>query len=656
MKQKFNLQKTVSPLLIITSFLCIIFISSCVEDVFEGDKEENQKSNDFDFSPIIKSTLKINYDLKGKAIPFQIYLINPMKEFEGGMMMDSSIQPYFAGYTDKNGLYSEEFNPPSSIKAVYLCTQQFGLPSCVKIKVTGTDIVFDMSLPLSKNTASKAGLNPLNGFLHLGGWDNTYGVPDYLLARTDIPANLMNEIRAMLPEVPDYLKIKHPELFKENIVTSVNIKEKAKLNLVFMHEGATMGNMLAYYHYPTGHKPATKEEIKNITIAFPNCSFKYEGGGLSSGDQILLKYWNGKEFENEFPAGTTIEWVFLTSAFKPLYGGLVKDPLRTFYSTPQFNSEYTVQLQGELQRSIALYDAKRKLVAIGFEDTDGGAGYRTGGDFNDVVFTVHSTPDSAIDGEGMPVLPPTDGETDTPVQSYTQSGTLAFEDLWPNQGDYDMNDVIVGFTSTVHIAEENMVIKLEDKITAIWSGGSISSGFGYQLNTNSSSIKSCIVSPEMTTTGKNTAGVETGQDKATIILFDDIHKVIDKTFTVTTVFEKPIPQKNLSLPPYNPFIIVGENKGENRKEVHLSNFTPTKLADKSLLGTSFDLSDPSRNKYYISTGNFPFAIHIPLSFNIPKEGVRIDISYPDFSEWVESNGTKNQDWYLNPKKEEVIEK
>jgi LruC domain-containing protein len=33
-------------------------------------------------------------------------------------------------------------------------------------------------------------------------------------------------------------------------------------------------------------------------------------------------------------------------------------------------------------------------------------------------------------------------------------------------------------------------------------------------------------------------------------------------------------------------------------------------------------------------------------FTPAKETVRIDLEYPDFAKWVESNGATNNDWYL----------
>ena len=39
-------------------------------------------------------------------------------------------------------------------------------------------------------------------------------------------------------------------------------------------------------------------------------------------------------------------------------------------------------------------------------------------------------------------------------------GTLAFEDIWPDGGDYDMNDVIVEYNRAIYFNTENMINKM----------------------------------------------------------------------------------------------------------------------------------------------------------------------------------------------------
>lgn len=632
---------------IVSGLFLIFMATACVENLYhekedpDPSPEEKPENGDFTFSTTQEYKLNINYDSQD-SIPFQIYLTNPISIVNESEIWNEDIQPYFADYTDEKGVYSDKYIFPAHVEEIFLCTKKAGYPSCVKLELTSSGIDFDMSAPATAATrgiTTKA-VNKPQDLRTLGGWD-ALGVPDYLLERATVPAKLLSNIIAYLPESKNVRQL-HPELFEEGVTTSINLIERANLNLVFMHEGANLTSLLGYYHYPTGHKPA-KEDIQ-ATIAFPNCSFKYSNGGLSSGDQIQLKYWNGTDFEDEFPANTTVEFVLLAGSFD-LQKGALKNPFRIFYTTPEYNNYK--QIEGQEQRSVALYDEQDKLVAIGFEDTFNPE------DFNDVVFTVHSFPETAIDKENIPNLPDNGKDEDANMQVYTHTGTLAFEDLWPKQGDYDMNDVITQYTSNVYITPKG-ITKLEDHITVKWCGGDILNGFGYQLNVRAAQIKSCEVTPRMSTVPVNGYGIESGQSKATIMVFDDIHKVVGKTFKITTEFTAPI-NKSLLIPPYNPFIVPGLGNGERGIEVHLTDNTPTDLADLSLLGTENDLSDPEANKYYISKDNFPFAIHIPeAKFVIPGEDVRIDKSYPQFSEWVISQGTLNTDWYLYPDEEMTI--
>lgn len=653
MKKNITFWISLSPRLIFGLFL-LCMTTGCVENLYNGDDPEidpieKPGNGDFTFSTTKESKLNINYDSR-EIIPFQIYLTNPVSIVNDSEVWDENLEPYFADYTDEDGIYSEEYVFPAHIKEIYLCTKKMGYPSCVKLELTDTGVEFDMSAPVTKARAiqTKAVNGPLDLNI-LGGWD-AMGVPDYLLERASVPADVLNRISAYLPErYNKNLKDIYPELF-DGATTCIHLKERAKLNLIFLHEGATIKNLLGYYHYPTGKKTA-KEHIQ-ATIAFPNCSFKYDasgklgGGGLSNGDQIQLKYWNGSSFEEEFPENTTIEFVLLVNAFDTDKGDIKKDATRIFYTTPEYNDQE--QIKDQPQRSVALYDKQNKLVAIGFEDT-----YNPD-DYNDVVFSVRSFPEDAIDNNGIVPLPPIEDNEEDNSQSYTHTGVLAFEDLWPNQGDYDMNDVITQYTSHIYTTPQG-VTKLEDHITVKWCGGDIPSGFGYQLDVKSGQIKSCTVSPQQSSVAVNDYGVEAGQDKATIIVFDDIRKVVGTTFTITTEFTKPISASLLN-PPYNPFIIPGLGNGDRGKEVHLTDNAPTDLADPTLLGTGNDLSNPENNKYYFSKDNFPFAIHIPeTTFLTPKENVRIDESYPLFSKWVISLGNEYKDWYLHPDEENIEE-
>lgn len=75
--------------------------------------------------------------------------------------------------------------------------------------------------------------------------------------------------------------------------------------------------------------------------------------------------------------------------------------------------------------------------------------------------------------------------------------------------------------------------------------------------------------------------------------------------------------------------------------------------ETSYFGQGDDASKPDKGIYYVRNGAYPFAIFLggasekDLSKMLDRanESTAIDQLYGEYSGWVESNGTKNQDWY-----------
>ena len=95
-----------------------------------------------------------------------------------------------------------------------------------------------------------------------------------------------------------------------------------------------------------------------------------------------------------------------------------------------------VNTKDNKQRTVALRDpGSDKIVALAFEDN-------VDDRFNDATFYLDIDEDAAIDVV-TPELPNV-GTPPSDIENYSiKTGTLAFEDLWPNMGDFDLNDVIV---------------------------------------------------------------------------------------------------------------------------------------------------------------------------------------------------------------------
>ena len=357
-------------------------------------------------------------------------------------------------------------------------------------------------------------------------------------------------------------------------------------------------------------KSPKKNKITKI-IAFPNIT-KTSQASIFSCDQVALKYWDGTQFQDEFPAGVAIGLFVQPNGFST-NDGTIGNPGKgnawnaTKYSSSNLNNQ-------EKRGTIALLDViSTQMVTIGFEDG-------TDNNFSDATFYLDIEQKDAVEKNTIPDLP--DGNAPTPDDNaQTTVGTLTYEDKWPEEGDYDMNDVMVDYESTIYkTLGNNKITKIIDKFTPRHNGGIYNNGFGYQLtNITYTDVKSVTIEGPERPTFIGNDNMESGQTYPTVILFDNIKNVIGKTYTVT--IEIANADYNKLIPPYNPFIICSTDQGRG-KEVHLVNYLPTNKADNSLWGTGEDASQPENNLFYVS-------------------------AYPGFAEWVKSSGAQNKGWYLH---------
>lgn len=244
----------------------------------------------------------------------------------------------------------------------------------------------------------------------------------------------------------------------------------------------------------------------------------------------------------------------------------------------------------------------------------------------------------------------------TPSQLGT--GSLAYEDLWPATGDYDFNDLVVGYNYVQmrNTSDETVKIKAKFQVKAV--GASYHNGFGFQINLNPADIKSVTgASLGQGITTADSKGLEVGQSTTTIIVFEDAYDVIDhvggayintdpnqplSTGQIVEIVIELNQPLNLSVQPENPFIFVDGNRGH---EVHLVDQQPTDLANTSLFGLLQDKSDPNTNSYYKDENNVPWALNISHNFRYPREKKRIDQGYNFMVNWAMSNGNSYADWY-----------
>lgn len=618
--------------------ICLsVFFSACsrnVNDIYTGGGEEEEgkinKDDFFDFVTTRNNQIVIDYGIKGQTI-FYLYDEYPLELVENTWEF-KEIDPVYSGVTGADGRFTANVPLPGYLKKVWLVSENVLVISPIEVDLSVTGLTFnykEYKAQLAQKERSRAVMNGVlypDGYDTLGKWD-AEGIPDYLLSvDQDIPAAFLKRCNSLSNSIAtDTCKLlkKYPELRTLGKNDMVITKSTRLVATYFNFSSTNWEDMVAYYTYQKGESV----DIATIkkTILIPRSS-KNAPTSLV-GRQIMLKYWNKEtsRYEDEFPKGTHIGWILLGMGFGQ------ETPFRVRYSNPAFNEDHE-------QRSVLLSDPE--LDNCFFMSMEDNIDMR----FNDVQFAIMASTSSSV--ESPPSIP---DEVNKGEISHVVKGSLAFEDNWPKQGDYDMNDVVLYFSSTVvKDTEKGNLVRTTTTFTPVNNGAIFTNGFGFQLDSvDTKKVSSIRISREGNIISES---FEVGTNKPVAILFSDIKTVLNKPITVVMEHSKyaGVPEQN-AYPPYNPFIFVNDRS----HEVHLPGYKPTSLADKSLRGTENDLKmDSSGNEmFYISKDNMPFAIYISgANFQSPPESMSIMVYYPEFKLWRDSFGKQNTEWYNHPNK------
>lgn len=264
------------------------------------------------------------------------------------------------------------------------------------------------------------------------------------------------------------------------------------------------------------------------------------------------------------------------------------------------------------------------------------------------------------------------GEDEEEETTEQLEGTLAYEDLWPGKGDYDFNDLVIDYDFDIVKNSQEIVQSITATFVVKAFGASYHNGFGFTFPTvEPSDIVSVTGYDVVNSSVFNIAGngLENGQSKATIIVFDDARRVMPQTtggigvntqleydfidpvtLVVEIVFaDNAITYSELNIGTFNPFLIVNTMingvPGERGLEIHLPNYEPSDLFDEQYLGQFEDDSSIAEGRYFVTDNNLPWAINIAEPFDWVIEFQDITGAYNVFAEWAQSGGTNYPDWY-----------
>lgn len=485
------------------------------------------------------------------------------------------------------------------------------------------------------------------------GYNQNIGKPDNLIwSRGEYTDDFFQRINNALPESE-----LNEAFITDDAGSTIYLEETGEVFVTFIHEGAGYKNSFGYFTFDGNNPPESPEQVQEI-IVFPNLSYPH----MAKGHRISL---------GTHPAGTSIGFFIAANGFN-YYTGVKSRKSPYYYSLQNLNPEQDPALR---QHAVLLYDEEVSEVILGFEDLP-----RTWGDndFNDAVFSIKSTPGTAISKNNLNIVPNVDdsdadgiadGQDEFPndyrraYSSYFPNQdsyvTLAYEDNWPQKGDFDFNDLVVKERLQTTYDSSGLVsgFVIHGLITA--RGAQKANGFALRLvDTLPSQIESAFLTINNNSYQKYP---ESAQTDAVMSIWGD-----SKVYTQTGQSGKcshfntnkgceyfaPIPftfdvrftnsQDVLNHSDFDFFIY---RTNDRSLEIHMPGYTPTDWFNFARFGRADDTSDASQSRYFRTVNNLPWGIKISDDWAYPREYIDVLWAYPDFETWVENSGQQATDWY-----------
>ncbi|MDP2418515.1 MAG: LruC domain-containing protein, partial [Hydrogenophaga sp.] len=261
-----------------------------------------------------------------------------------------------------------------------------------------------------------------------------------------------------------------------------------------------------------------------------------------------------------------------------------------------------------------------------------------------------------------------------PALSWIQkpgSGTynlVAYEDLYPKQGDYDFNDLVVAYSYALGVNSKNEVEHINGQAYILARGSSFTHDWTLTLNLSQFAASVGSSSCETlgykayangTTTSKEPT-VDTGGCSVSVANSAGNYYLNWKPFTDTVkLFPASLADRRQAAQPFNTdnYFVPGVKEPKATFSVTFSTPVPLAKFGKEDPWIKITRSDNTTVNVHLSdrdSNNFPFAMLMPTTWKWPIEapnipgGNKIGQAYPDFLEFVNSSGTLKTDWHTNP--------
>lgn len=668
------------------TFALAAAMSACSEvdmDNMQGNST-GKEYNQFDFSTSSDVNVSLQYTLATKAaVYFEVYAQEPgTDDTEGnGYKLDESIEPIYAGFTDESGKFAQSLEIPAGTEKLYFYSPAFFAPTLLTADVSNGSATASYNYKDMQTRATRSVYETdqeydsymFASYNAPSGWVTHQSYKDCnwkdWLVQYDKKANghVTNLYTGSELAVADASKL----FSAHQLVINVNsrcddkyrtakdmiVTKPAEVALTFLGGNTCWSSSLGYYYY-MDEAPKSLSDV-NVIMLFPNTQDgaakvvnnrvewnAYAQAGINTGDCVQLMYYpnidkGSKEGATTvFPMGCHIGLVLATNAWSnrmmsPTWGR--NDKAYRASTTLGLSCDNNFVKYNMPRTAMYEYDSH---VMISFED------HTDDQNFSDVVVTMMSNPIRAIES-GTKV------DKKKLVQDITYNkGVYLFEDLWPERGDYDMNDVMIKttYTKTVNTKGKANVESFDFVSYNNKSNYTKTNGLAVRFDGIQGSDQLKFFRKKEGSDKFEEIRCDYESAEHIVLLADDVNAGCKDSITYRiSVLHSGYVSANKMIKSVEPFIYRNEEGG--RWEVHQIDCPPSSKMNMSLFDTGDDASDVKNKKYYRRDGNYPFALHLAdatkanLIKLIRSDGTSISNQYPNYDTWVKSNGNKCQDWY-----------
>ena len=643
-----------------TTLIAALVLSSCTDnDVYKGPKEDEKEFNNFPFSTVQKDVnLNVNY-VNGTVqsnVYFEVYDEMPVTESEYGTYIKRQDVDYlFAAYTEEDGTYKGKIELPSYLTKVYIYSPAFFAQTLMEanivngnIEVTDNAATETRTITPTKESHDSYLVSNKNGNEVWKAW-----LGDYDLYKNGDINYKYNGILAATKK--DGLYAAHTRIINTQQTcpqeyrgySDMYVNKDAEVVVTFLGQNTCWTCSLGYYYYKEGEQPADLNEA-HVIMLFPNTqdgnwsnnlNLAKKSAGIDPLTAVQLMYYpniasGSKEgATTAFPKGYRIGFVLATNGWNNHVGGF------TGYKKYRAATSSGLSLNDKGENFNGPRTAVYRYgdwILTSFED------YMTDENFSDVVITLKSNPVDAI--TDIPVTNPDDDKTSIDFLK----GIYAFEDLWPNQGDYDMNDVVVRYNYGNTFNEKNQIYSESFTFKTFQNVATNKNGLAFRLLTKGN-IKSTTYSIRKEGEKDFTETTFAYEPQENIyLLTENVKDDMGAEYKVTVNYSDPISTQSEA----QAFIFKNEADGL-RWEMHIPLEVPTSKMNRGYFNQGDDASQISKSIYYVRKGNYPCAFFLSRAtesdlsklLDSANERKAINLLYSGYDEWVTSNGEKNKDWY-----------